>query len=249
MISAMIYKRLWLWKNRKISGIFLFFVVPIFTIVIISLPLKKIIRVSLSEIPYDIWVFPGLMFIIGSLSLFPLLYREYFELRINRKVLINISLTPYSKSMIVFSSLVVSAIESFVMVLLSVGIYCFFTHLSISLPSIMVLFFCLFIYLLLLGNLYITIALSIDTITTMLLVSFMIFIFILFGNGFLIEFSFFPLSVESILKWSPFSIPFQIYHKFNSTGLMDFINLILIILLNYFWLLFNGYILKKKLQQ
>tara|TARA_B100000214_G_scaffold98883_1_gene68856 strand:+ start:138 stop:788 length:651 start_codon:yes stop_codon:yes gene_type:complete len=215
----------------------------------VSLPLKKVIRVSLSEIPYDIWVFPGLMFIIGSFSIYPILYREFFELRINRKVLINISLTPYTKLMIVFSSLIVSIIESFLIVLFSSFIYSVFTPLSIMPASILVLFICLFIYFLLLGNLYITMSLCIDSITTMFIVSFMVFIFILFGNGFLIELSFFPISIESILKWSPFSIPFQVYHQFDSTRFIDLINILLIMLLNYFWLLLNSFILKKKLQQ
>ncbi len=215
----------------------------------VSLPLKKIVRVSLSEIPYDIWVFPGLMFIIGSFSIYPILYREFFELRINRKVLINISLTPYTKSMIIFSSLIVSSIEGFLIILFSSFIYSVFTPLIITPTSALVLFICLLIYFLLLGNLYITILLSIDSITTMFILSFMIFIFILFGNGFIIELSFFPLSVESILKWSPFSIPLQIYHKFDSTRFIDVLNIFLITTLNYIWLSLNSYILKKKLQQ
>ena len=76
MISALIKRRLWLWKNRLIPSIFFYLLLPVFTFAIISLPLKNIIRFSLSETPYDIWVLPGLIFIIGTFSLYPLLYRE-----------------------------------------------------------------------------------------------------------------------------------------------------------------------------
>ena len=96
MISALISRRLWLWRNRFIPSVFLLFLLPIITFATISLPLKNIIRFSLAGIPYDIWVFPGLLYVISSLVLFPLIYREYFELRIHRNVLINMALTPHS---------------------------------------------------------------------------------------------------------------------------------------------------------
>ena len=96
------------------------------------------------------------------------------------------------------------------------------------------------IYLLLLGNLYITISLLIDALTTMFLISSMVFILILFGSGFLIEFSFFPIGFESFLKWIPMSIPYQVYHKFNSTGLVDWGSLSILCILIYVWILFNS---------
>ena len=136
MISALIKRRLWLWKNRLIPSIFFYILLPVFIFVIISLPLKNIIRFSLAETPYDIWVLPGLIFIIGSLSLYPLLYREYFELRIHRKVLINIALTPYSKRAIIFSSLVVAGLEALFMSILGVVFYISFTSISFTISSL-----------------------------------------------------------------------------------------------------------------
>tara|TARA_B100000902_G_scaffold347624_1_gene355027 strand:- start:558 stop:809 length:252 start_codon:yes stop_codon:yes gene_type:complete len=83
----------------------------------------------------------------------------------------------------------------------------------------------------------------------MLLAIFMVILVILFGTGFLIEFSFFPLGLDSILKWSPISIPFQIYKKFNSTGIIDYISISISIILIYAWVILNGYLLKIKLRQ
>ena len=249
MISALLKRRLWLWKNRLIPSIFFYLILPIFIFVIISLPLKNIIRFSLAEIPYDIWVLPGLIFIVGSFSLYPLLYREYFELRIHRKVLVNIALAPFSKKYMIFSSLVISGLESLGMSVLGIIVYTTFTSISLSVSSTFFLFLCLVIYLFLLGNLYITISLLIDALTTMFLATSMIFVFVLFGSGFLIEFSFFPIGIESFLKWLPLSIPFQIFHKFNATGLVDWLSLSILCIVIYLWIIFNSIILKRRLRQ
>jgi len=249
LISALLKRRLWLWKNRLVPSIFFYLILPIFIFVIISLPLKNIIRFSLAEIPYDIWVLPGLIFIVGSFSLYPLLYREYFELRIHRKVLVNIALAPYSKKYMIFSSLVISGLESIGMSVLGIIVYTTFTSISLSVSSTIFLFLCLVIYLFLLGNLYITISLLIDALTTMFLATSMIFVFILFGSGFLIEFSFFPVGIESFLKWLPLSIPFQIFHKFNATGLVDWLSLSILCLVIYLWIIFNSIILNRRLRQ
>jgi len=249
MIAALINRRLWLWKNRLVPSLFLLLLFPIIVFTMISLPLKNIIRFSLAGLPFDIWVFPGLLFIINSFILFPLIYREYFELRIHRKVLINMSLTPHTKTTIIFSSLVVSTLEAFIVVFFSTIVYMSFISISINISDFLFFVFCLTVFSFLLGSLYISLSLIIDTLTTMLLAIFMVILVILFGTGFLIEFSFFPLGLDSILKWSPISIPFQIYKKFNSTGIIDYISISISLILIYAWVIFNSYLLKIKLRQ
>ena len=249
MIIALIHRRLWLWKNRLVPSIFLLLSLPLIVFSMISLPLKNIIRFSLGGIPYDVWVLPGILFIISSFIMYPLLYREYFELRIHKKVLTNLSLSPHSKNTMIFSSLVVSSIEAFIVVIFSTIVYASFISISISITDLGYLLFCLSLYNLLLGNLYISLSLIVDTLTTMLLLTFMIFLVIVFGNGYLIEFSFFPLGLDSIIKLSPISIPFQIFQKFNSTGMIDYLSISILVALIYFWILLNGYILKSKLRQ
>ena len=249
MIIALINRRLWLWKNRLVPSIFLLLSLPLIVFSMISLPLKNIIRFSLGGIPYDVWVLPGILFIISSFIMYPLLYREYFELRIHKKVLTNLSLSPHSKNTIIFSSLVVSSIEAFTVVIFSAFVYASFINISINITDLVYLLFCLNLYNLLLGNLYISLSLIVDTLTTMLLLTFMIFLVIVFGNGYLIEFSFFPLGLDSIIKLSPISIPFQIFQKFNSTGIIDYLSISILVVLIYFWVLLNGYILKSKLRQ
>ena len=249
MISALIYRRLCLWKNHMVPNLFFFILVPIFVFLLISLPLKNIIRFSLAGIPYDLWVFPGLIFIISSFTLYPVIFREFFELRINNKVLMNISLSPYSKNKIILSNLIVACLETSVMILMSALLYMFLITASFNISSIIFFIFCFILHCFLIGNLYITFTLSIDNLLTIFYIFFILMIIVLFGSGFLIEFSFFPPGFESILKWAPISIPFQIYLKFSSTNIIDYLSIFSMILLIYLWIIVNGQILKSKLRQ
>ena len=249
MIKAFLLRRLWLWRNRLVPSIFLFFFMPILLFIMISIPLKNIIRYSISGVPYDIWVFSGLIFIIGSLGLYPIIYREIFDLRVHRKVLLNIALAPYSKSQLVFGNLFVSVLEALIMCLFSILIYSSIVSISFNFLNFLFLIFCLAIYLFLVGNIYILLSISIDAITTMILSSFVLIFFMIFGNGFLIEFSFFPSFMESILKYIPISYSHQCYQRFTSTGYVDWMFIAIQIILIYTLFVLNGFLLKRKLRQ
>ena len=183
-------RRIWAWSNRLIPSIFLFFILPISMFYLVSLPLKNIIRFSLSEIPYDIWVLPGLLFIIGSFSIYPSIYRDYFEHRLNNKVLVNISLAPYSKRIIIFSTLVTSLVESFVMIFISIIIYSIFTPFILDIPTFIFLFLCLSIYLFILGNFFIFLSIWIDVISIMFLTFLMVFVLIFLVVAFYLNYLF-----------------------------------------------------------
>ncbi len=215
----------------------------------VGIPLKNIIRFSISGVPYDIWVFPGLIFIIGSLGIYPIIYREIFDLRVHKKVLLNIALAPFSKSQLVFGNLCISVIEGLTMCLFSIFIYSSIVSISLNATNFLFLIFCLAIYLFLIGNIYILLSISIDAITTMILSSFGLIVFMIFGNGFLIEFSFFPSFIESILKYNPISFSQQCYQRFISTGHFDWMLISIQIALIYILFLLNGFLLKRKLRQ
>ena len=249
MIQALIKRRLWLWKNRLVPSVLLFFFMPIIAFLLISIPLKNIIRFSISGISYDIWVFPGLIFIIGSFGLYPLIYRELFELRIHRKVLINIALAPFSKSTLIFGNLIVAILEALAMSFFSILIYLSIVPIPFSIIEFTSLVFFLILYLFIIGNIFISFSIVIDAITTMILTSFSFFIFIIFGNGFLIEFSFFPSFIESVLKYNPISFSFQNFQRFYSTGFFDITSIFIQIFIIYILFLLNGILLKRKLRQ
>ena len=86
--------------------------------------------------------------------------------------------------------------------------------------------------------------LLINTVTTFSMITFITFIFILFGNGFIIEFGFFPVGINSFLKWQPISIPFQVFQLFINTNIIDWQMLIYPLVLVLFWVIANTKILK-----
>ena len=249
MIKALIKRRLWLWKSRLISSISMVFVLPLFISILIILPLKSIILYSLSGVLYEIWVYPGFIFFITSIGIFPLIYRDFFDLRIHQKLLVNIALTPFSKSTIIFSYLICSIIEAIIFGIIAAIIYSLFITTNLLFMDYFMLLLLIIMHLFLIGNLFITLSLLINSISIMWIVIFCSFIFIMFGNGFIIQFEFFPQILETILRYQPFSYAYQCFHRFFSIEIIDWkligINLIII----YFWILFNGFFLRTKFQQ
>lgn len=248
MIYALLMRRIWLWQNRLLSSIVLLLALPVLIYGLISVSFKNIMVQSLSGVPFDIWVIPGLIFIISSLGLFPLLYRDFFDLRIHRKVLVNVALAPYRKRELIGGYLCVAGIEAFLIGIISLIVISGFTAYSYSLLESFALLLCLVLYLFLLGNLFISMGLLIDTVTTLFLMTALNFIFLIFGNGFIIEFGFFPVNLATFLKWLPLSIPFQIFQLFNQTGLMDWALFAGLTIFGLLWTLANTSILKRKLQ-
>ena len=135
------------------------------------------------------------------------------------------------------------------MCLFSILIYSSIVSISLNFLNFLFLIFCLVIYLFLVGNIYILLSISIDAITTMILSSFVLIFFIIYGNGFLIEFSFFPSFMESILKYSPISFSQQCYQRFTSTGNFDWMFIAIQVILTNILFVLNGYLLKRKLRQ
>ena len=205
-------------------------------------------RNSLSGMPFELWVIPGFIFIISSMGLFPLIYRDFFELRVHRKVLAHVVLAPYRKRIVICGYLIVSGIEAIILGLISICIFSAISSFPLSVIETLFMIVCLGLYLLLLGNLLISMGLLIDTVTPFSLMTFITFIFILFGNGFIIEFGFFPTGIDSFLKWQPISIPFQAFQLFKNTKFIDWQMLVYPLVLVLFWVIVNTKILKWKLR-
>ena len=204
-------------------------------------------RNSLSGMPFELWVIPGFIFIISSMGLFPLIYRDFFDLRVHRKVLAHVVLAPYRKRIVICGYLIVSGIEAIILGLISICIFSAISSFPLSVIETLFMIVCLGLYLLLLGNLLISMGLLIDTVTTFFMITFTTFIFILFGNGFIIEFGFFPTGIDSFLKWQPMSIPFQAFQLFKNTKFIDWQMLVYPMVLVLFWVIVNSKILKWKL--
>ncbi|MBH09623.1 MAG: hypothetical protein CMG74_04565 [Candidatus Marinimicrobia bacterium] len=249
MIYALLKRRLWLWKNRWMVSLVFLFVGPIILVSMIVFPFKNIFIHSLTGIPFEHWVTPGLIFVISSISLIPFLYREFFSLRIHRKMLVHITMAPHTKQNIVFGYLTVAVFESLFIGLISLSIISILIPLQLSLSQLFMLLIQLILYLYILGNLIVTISLLIDNITPFLLANIYIIILVIFGNGFLIDFGFFPITIESILRLQPLSFPYQSLQIFITGGVIEWTNFAIIFIIFLLWLFTNGLLLQKKLNQ
>lgn len=247
MIHALLMRRIWLWKNRLIPSIIILLAMPVCIYSIVSLSFKNIMGQSIIGIPYELWMIPGIAFIISSFGIFPALYRDYFDLRIHKKVLVNVALAPFRKRVLISGYLLVAGMEAIILAIISLFIMSWLVSYPLTWVESVVLLLCLIIYLFILGNLFISLGLLFDTPTTLFLITAITFVFILFGNGFLIEFDFYPLNIGTFLSWQPFSIPFQVFQIFFRTGLFKWQLLVGSILLGILWTLVNTIILKRRL--
>ena len=128
-------------------------------------------------------------------------------------------------------------------------IFCLFIPIKLTVIEILISIFLLIIYLYTLGNFIITVCLLSESITTFFFITIVILMIILFGNGFIIEFPFFPLVMEKILKTQPLSLQFQTLQLFINGGYFEWINIIICLLILGFWTLSNSYLFQRKLRQ
>ena len=149
----------------------------------------------------------------------------------------------------IFGYLTVATLEALLIGLISLAIFSVLIPIQFSAVELFMLVIQLILYLYTLGNLIITIALTIDTVTPFLMISFYLMILVIFGNGFLVEFGFFPVVIESILKLQPLSIPFQSLQIFITVRIIEWLKFGIIFLVSGLWVIGNSFILQKKLKQ
>lgn len=249
MIVALFRRRWWLVQHRLLATLAFALMLPVLLHVFINMALKNVVLQSLNEVPYSQWVFPGFVLIISTLALMPLLARDFFDLRIHGKVLMNLTLAPWSKSILVFGMMVTALIEAFLFAIVGVAV------LSLLMPvafhwydfGIMLLFTILFN--LITGNAIVSLSLAADRVSVFLLGLMMIFLAIVFGSGLIIELEFYPLSVGQVLEYLPTSMAASGLHSILFLNHFDWFQITVPAILGILWTVLNGTFLKRKLNQ
>ena len=242
-------RRIWLFRNNVISSLILSFVFPLTIFIFANLAFRNVLVISLYDIKFDTWIYPSMVLLVSGLSIIPSIFRDIFDLRIHKKVLTYLSLSPYSKRFIIFSFLVVALIEGIIMGLGSLLLFSFIIPYPFGLIETVALLVYSSIFILVFGNILITISILADKSATFLLSIVILFFFILLGSGLIIELPFFPPSVNYILSISPISMIVQAMQSYLFSG---FINLSLTffpILFTIVLLLINSILLRNKLRQ
>ncbi|MGY8780281.1 MAG: ABC transporter permease [Fidelibacterota bacterium] len=249
MIKALFFRRIWLVRHRLMTTIAFMFLLPLFMHTSITMVMKNILVRSLDKVPYEIWVFPGIIFIIASLSTFSLIYRDLFDLRIHKKLFIPITMAPYSKTHLVIGFLTTSIIESLIYVIVAMGLLTLLLPEPLDWTAYFFIPIFTFLYTFLLGNLVITFSVLTDRITTYLSIMMSIFMFVLFGSGVLVELEFYPKTIGAILTYSPLSMILSDLRGIIFFNRVNWPQIFAPIVIAMCWTWLNGYLLKRKMKQ
>ena len=249
MIRALLTRRIWLLINHLTSTVVLSFILPIIVFIFTNLAFRNILVNSIYDINFNVWIYPSMIFLVSSLCIIPSIFRDVFDLRIHKKVLAYISISPWSKQYIVFSLLVVSLVEAFSITLFSLILYSFIISHPFNFLETIALLIYLLIYILAYGNILITISILSDKSATFLLSLMILLLVTLFGSGLIIELNFFPSPIRYLLSIFPISMIVSAMQSYLYSGFINWGLTSLSILISIGILFINSILIRNKLRQ
>ena len=242
-------RRIWLLGNNITSSLVLSFMLPLTVFIFTNLAFRNVLIMSLYDVKFDTWIYPSMVLFVSGLSIIPSIFRDIFDLRIHKKVLTYVSLSPYSKRFIIFSFLMVALIEGIIMSLGSLLLFSFIIPYPFGLIETVVLLVYSSIFILVFGNILITISILADKSATFLLSIVILFFFILLGSGLIIELPFFPPSVNYILSIFPISMIVKAMQSYLFSGFINWPLIFFPLLFSIGLLIINSILLRNKLRQ
>ena len=249
MIRALLMRRVWLLFNHLTSTVVLLFILPIVIFIFTNLAFRNILTNSNYDINFDVWIYPSMIFFVSSLCIIPSIFRDLFDLRIHKKVLTYLSISPWSKQFLVSSVLIVSLIEAFTIAIFSFTLYSFILPHPFTFLETIVLFIYLLIYILVFGNILITISILSDKSATYMLSLMILFFIVLFGSGLIIELDFFPSSINYLLSIFPISMTVSAMQSYLYSGFVDWGFTLIPIFISIGNIIINSVLIRNKLRQ
>ncbi|MDP6789785.1 MAG: hypothetical protein QF845_04550 [Candidatus Marinimicrobia bacterium] len=249
MINALFKRRWWLTQNRIFSTLGFALMLPLLIYTMVFMVLNTIIGKSVNGIPYSEWAFPGCIVLIGASALMPLLFRDFFDLRVHGRVLLNLTLSPSSKTGLVAGILLTGLAESLVFSAAAGGVLLVLINTSFGAVDFLLILAFAAVFNIMLGNIIIMLSLLIDRVSLFMFSILALFIWITFGSGLLIELGYYPESVGAVLEFLPTALVVRGFHSILFLNYLDGILIAVPILLGIVWTFLNGFILKRKLNQ
>ena len=249
MIRALLLRRAWLLRNNLTSSVVILFLFPLSIFIFTNLGLRKVPVIGSYDIEFDVWIYPSMIFLVTGLCILPSIFRDVFDLRVHRKVLSYISLSPHSKSYMILSFSVVSIVESIIFGLVSTILFSALIPYPFGFIRTFGFIFYFSIYIFLLSNVFITIGILSDKLSTILISVFAFILFLLFGSGLIISLSFYPPSLESTLSVLPLVMIIKAMQSYLFSGFINWIFTIFPFLISLLLLSLNSFLIKNKLRQ
>jgi len=249
LIKALLLRRIWLLGNNLTSSIVILFLFPLTIFIFTNLAFRKIPIVGLYDVDFDIWIYPSMIFLITGLSILPSIFRDVFDLRVHKKVLSYLSLSPYSKRYMIFSFIIVSLVESIMIGFVAIILFSSIIPYPFDFIKTFGFIFYFSIYTFLLSNIFIMISILSDKLSTIFISLFAFIFFMLFASGLIISPNFYPPSINATLSLLPLVMCVKSMQSFLFSGFINLSFTIIPVFTSVVLLIINSILLRNKLSQ
>tara|TARA_B100001564_G_C20666051_1_gene683852 strand:+ start:2086 stop:2835 length:750 start_codon:yes stop_codon:yes gene_type:complete len=249
LIKALLLRRAWLIGNNLTTSVVILFLFPLSIFIFTNLALRKIPAIGLYDIEFDVWTYPSMIFLVAGLCILPSIFRDVFDLRVHKKVLSYLSLSPHSKRYMILSFSIVSIAESLIFGFVSIILFSALIPYPFGLIKTVgfILYFCIYVFLL--SNVFITISILSDKLSTILISVFVFILFLLFGSGLIISLSYYPSSLENTLSALPLVMVIKAMQSYLFSGFINWVFTVIPLLTSLLLLSINSILIRNKLRQ
>ena len=248
-MQAFLLRRWWLFRRRIFSTFTFVVVFPILIHLALTVGVGNIIMETIAKFSYHKWLYPGLVLIVNTVMIIPIIYRDFFDSRINSRTLITLSLTPLSKIQLVGFLLLTALVEATIFSMVAMTIFLYLMDLSLSMLDLLYIIVAMNLFGLIVSNGLITLSLLTDRINTFFIVTFILFLFIIFSSELLVEFEFYPLRISAVLKNLPTSMISNWCRGLVFNGYFDWTFFLTPLGIGFVWATINAVLLKRTLRQ
>ena len=248
-MQAFLLRRWWLFRRRIFSTVTFVVAFPILIHLALTLGIGNIIMETITKYSYQKWLYPGLVFIVNTVMIIPIIYREFFDLRVNSRTLITLSLTPLSKLQLVGFLLFTALIEATIFSMVAMTIFLYLMDLSLSMLDLLYILIAMNLFGLIVSNGLITLSLLTNRINTFFIGTIILLLFIIFSSELLFEFEFYPLRISGVLKNLPTSMVSNWCRSLVFNGYFDWTLFLIPLGIGLAWVTINAVLLKKTLRQ
>ena len=248
-MQAFLLRRWWLFRRRIFSTMTFVVALPIIIHLTLTLGIGNIILETITKFSYQKWLYPGLVLIVNTIVIIPIIYREFFDLRVHPRTLITLSLTPLSKIQLVGFLLLTALVEATIFSMVAMTIFLYLMDLSLSMLDLLYIIVAMNLFGLIVSNGLITLSLLTDRINTFFIVTFILFLFIIFSSELLVEFEFYPLRISAVLKNLPTSMISNWCRGLVFNGYFDWTFFRTPLGIGFVWTTINAVLLKRTLRQ
>ena len=165
-MQTFLLRRWWLFRRRIFSTMTFVVALPIIIHLALTLGIGNIILETITKFSYQKWLYPGLVLIVNTIVIIPIIYRDFFDLRVNSRTLIMLSLAPLSKIQLIGLLLLTALAEATIFSSVSMIIFLYLMDLSLSMLDLLYILVAMNIFGLIVSNGLITISLLTDRINT-----------------------------------------------------------------------------------